>query len=504
MQIMNDFLLSYWADITPDKEAVCDGRNRMTYSQLETRSTSLAAFFEQNGITHEDRILVCLPNCCEMVTLSFAAVKLGFTMVLGNIQYKQHELQHVVDMTKPRLAILSGEEQASELKAIAPDIQIIRLDLASARNAFDFVPDGKLKTEFGKKDDSPVFVVCTSGSTGKPKGVQICRRNLIVPAEDIAQRFHMTGNDVSFVPVPLCHMFGVMGMMVSVQTGGRIVLTRKFDAMNVLKLLEEEKVSVQYCVATMYEREIDCYENLVEKPDLSRLRTGMIAGAPSIRQCIVWFDNKLGCRLLNAYGLTEAQALAMADYDDPQDVRFERCGRPGGHVQLAVRKDDGSFAVSGEVGEIVCKGPSVMLGYYEQPEETARAYTDDGWLLTGDIGKCDPDGVFTIVGRKKDLIIRGGYNVTPAELEALYYESGFVCEACVMGYPDAEMGERIAAFLTLKSGLSITVEELQEYAKMHISKYKVPDKIILIDRIPKLPNGKINKQELKGVCAEFT
>lgn len=500
MYTLNAFRLSYWAEKSPEREAVCDGRSRMTYSQLYDRAKAVAGFLTDRGIARNDRILVCLPNCCEMVTLIFAAAAIGAVLVPINVQHKEHELQHVVDTTDPNFAIFSDDGQIAVLERIAPNMERIKIDLSSGGYALSRIAECSAPREVETQEDDASIIVCTSGSTGLPKGVIMSVKNLVVPSMDIAERYRMTENDVTYVPVPLCHMFGIMGVLVAVRTGGKIVLSDKFRADEALELLEKERVSVQYCVATMYEREIDHYENLTEKPDLSCLRSGMIAGAPSVRHCIQWFDKTLGCRLLNAYGMTEVSALCIADYDDSEKIRYEQCGRPSSHVQLAILKDDGSFARENETGEIICKSPGVMVGYYNMPAETAACYTPDGWFKTGDIGVFDSDGIFSITGRKKGIIIRNGYNVMPSEIEALYYSSGCIYEACVVGHKDESVGERIILFCSLKAGVSRTEAELRDYAKANIAKYKVPDKVIFMDKLPKLSNGKIDKKQLKLLC----
>lgn len=496
MHIFDDFRLTHWAEKIPGRIAVDDGRRAVSYQNLEKRAASLGAYLQNKGLSSEDCVLVCLPNCCEMVTLSFAAVKLGFVMVLGNIQYKQHELQYVIDMSNPRLAILSEEEQVDMIKEIDPTIKIIKLDLEGEQDSLDFIPEGRItrKNEFSMK--SPMLIICTSGSTGRPKGVLLSRENLLYSSLNVAERFQMDENDVSYVPVPLCHMFGFSGMMISIITGGTLLLTRRFKADKALALMENEGVTVQYAVATMYAREIECYENLPEKPNLSRLRTGMISGSPGVKSSIIWFDEKLGCRLLNAYGMSEAPSLAMVDYDDPVDVRYNSCGRQCKYSQLAIIREDGSFAGTSESGEIVCRGATLMLGYKNQ-ENLGNSSTADGWFMTGDIGVLNPDGTFSIVGRKKDIIIRGGYNVAPTEVESVFYESGLISEACAVGYPSEAYGEEIALFAVLNQGENISPESLLEKIRPNISKYKLPGKIVFMDELPKLPNRKIDKLALK-------
>lgn len=348
----------------------------------------------------------------------------------------------------------------------------------------------------------PALIVCTSGSTGEPKGALLSYGNMFIPGLDITKSFRITQSDVTFIPVPLCHMFGIMGVVVTLGCGSTIVMMQKFRETEALHLIESERVSVQFCVASMYEREIAEYESAAAKPDISSLRTGMIAGAPSIRTCIEWFDKNAGCRLLNAYGLTEAQALAGVDFDDPEDVRYTTAGHASPHCKLKIVCDDETECAVGETGEIVCSSPGIMLGYYGHPELTAKSYTSDGFFKTGDLGRVDAQGYLTVTGRKKDLIIRGGYNVFPYEIESMYNAVDGISEVCVVGYPDEVLGERIAAYIVPKAGFEFSPERLRGYALENIAKYKVPDKIILTDGLPKLSNCKLDKLSLKRKLTE--
>lgn len=495
-----EFMLSHWAETMPDREAVYDGRIRMNYARLYERVRQLICFLTGKGIYSKDRVLSCLPNCCEAVVLSFAAAEKGFVLVPVNYLSKERDLRHVVDRTEPQIAFVSECQTADILHRINPFIEIITLDIDGSEDALAFLSDCSSTIVQKSKLNDPVLIVCTSGSTGVPKGVLLSGENLIYPASDLIERFRITRDDVVYVPSPLCHMLGFMGMLVTIQAGAKLRLVRKFHADIALKILEEERISVQFCVPTMYEREIIQYEKCVSKPDLSDLRTGLIAGAPSIRHCIEWFDKTVNCRLLNSYGMTEISALTAVDFEDSEEARYSSCGKACTHAQTAVLRKDGTYALPNETGEIVCKGPGLMLGYYGHSLDNEEHMTAAGWFRTGDIGKCDEDGVYTITGRIKDIIIRGGYNVVPLDVEQIYYESGFASEVCVVGYSDQELGERIALFMVLKSGCMLSADELREYGTKNLAKFKVPDKVILLEKLPKLDNGKIDKKYLKNLA----
>ena len=496
------FGLEYWVSHTPEKIAVYDTRHRLSYSELAHRAAAVATELSRRGIKRGDKLLVCLPNCGELVELFFAAVSIGAVLVPCNIQYKEHELKRIVAMTHPRFGVTCTKEHTEIIHLNSPEIEVLEIDISRQEDGLlPFIADTgtqKYREELNGRD--PVVIVCTSGSSGAVKGVVMLYENLTIPSADIEERFHMLATDISFVPVPLCHMFGIMGMLVALRSGGTILTMQRFSGRQALELIEKERVTIQYCVATMYEREIECYETLDkagQKPDLSSLRSGMIAGAPSIRKCIIWFEEMLKCRLLNAYGMTEVSALAMADLNDSEDVRYNKVGKPCTHAIVAVTLEDGSPAPVGQVGQVVCKGPGVMGEYYGQPEMTKKAYTASGWFMTGDMGCFDADGNISITGRKKDIIIRGGYNIVPYEVESVYSEKKEVCEVCLVGYPDKCLGERTALYISLAAGYTYTEQELRQWAAEELAKYKIPDKVIVLDELPKLTNGKLDKKEMK-------
>ena len=504
-------MLSRWASTEAQREALYDGRFRMSYAEVECEAAKLAVFLKKRGINAGSRVLTCLPNCCEIPVLFFALEKLSAVMIPVNYLSKERDIVNVVELYYPDIAFFSDETHAAVFRQLCPEKDTILLDVDSDRSAFCSLTENDVEENFdADTHDAPLLLVSTSGSTGKPKGVLLSKRNIFSPAEDISQGFRFGKDDVTFVPVPLCHMLGIMGMVVTLQNGARLVIARKFEAEEALRILEKEKISVQFCVPTIYEREIECYENLRIKPQLDHLRTGMIAGAPGIRRCIEWFDRHLNCRLLNAYGMTEASGLAMADYYDPEEVRYSSCGHVLKQAELAVTDENGCFVPPCTTGEIVCKGSGLMLGYFNQESETAASMTSGGWFRTGDIGHFDQDGILYVTGRRKDIIIRAGYKIAPYEIERIYNQD-FISELCVVSFPDDELYERIALFVALKHGNKVSPQSLRDYAAQHLAKFKVPDVVILLDELPKLPNGKIDKKRLKlqaslyrGNFKEFT
>lgn len=485
----NSFMIERWAQKTPEKIAVYDDAGQMSYGELAQRIDVCAGELYLRGIRKGDRVLLSGSNRIQFVIAFFAILRLGAICAVASPQYEAEEITCVSCMTEPKLILTDSQEKWGAVKNTVSGVETAPLGFeGSARSVHEAAFPAL-------KPDTPALIVSTSGSSGRAKGVLLTRRNLIFPAQDIMERFHMTEKDVSFVPVPLVHMFGIMGMLVNFLSGGTMVTTAKFNGKQALEKIQTYGVSVQYCVPTMYAKEIMEYEKTPLK--LHTLRTGMIAGAPSVKQYITWFDEQFGCRLLNAYGLTEASALAMVDWNDPKEVRYETAGRPCRGVELQIQAGNGQILPVGTAGEILCRSGGVMSEYYHNRERTKAAFTEDGWFHTGDIGVIDERGCLTVTGRKKDMIIRGGYNVFPAEIEEVLLQLREVQEVCVIGHPDSYWGEIIIAVVSPAAGSRITAETVTDYARKHLAHYKVPDGIVFVSSLPKLPTGKYDKTTLK-------
>ena len=490
------FRLEKWSAAAPDRVAVQDDTGSYTYAALYHRVRMCVGGLRQIGIQPGQHILLCMPNGEAFIRLFLAASGQGIIVDTMNPLLMEKEVSEFVKATRPAAIFAERQENVEHLAAAAPNTPIFSVERWETVCAS--VSTKEVQTEAETIDPEKTgLVVCTSGSTGHSKYVELSYQALVIPAMDIAQRFHSCIHDVSYIPVPMCQMFGMMGLLVTLMTGGTIITTQSFDAETALELIERFHVTLQYCVPTMYAREIRQYECAENKPNIRSLRTGMIAGAPTNGPYFEWFEKNAGCRLLAAYGLTECSAIAMADYYDTREVRYHTAGKVCIHADVQIRDEVGWPLPTGIPGEIVCNSPGVMNAYKNAPALTKTCFTEDGWFLTGDIGKIDRDGNLIITGRKKDMIIRNGYNVFPAEVEVLLQEHPKVLQAAVTGLADEEKGEAIIAFVVLKPGMHTTGADLREYMKKRIAKYKIPDHIFFLADIPKLPTGKIDYRGLK-------
>ncbi len=345
------------------------------------------------------------------------------------------------------------------------------------------------------RDGSDTAVILyTSGTTGTPKGAELTHDNLYENAQvTVETLFEFTCDDVVLGALPLFHVFGqTCALNASIYAGSLLTMLPRFDPKKGLETIDRDKVTVFEGVPTMFnaflhEPDRDAY-------DTSSLRVCCSGGAAMPLEVLKGFEEAFGCVVLEGYGLSETSPVAS--FNHPHGIRKAgSIGTPIRGVEMMVADDDGKAVAAGEVGEIAIKGPNVMKGYWNRPDATAEAMKD-GWFFTGDMAKRDEDGLYFIVDRKKDLIIRGGYNVYPREIEEVLYEHPGVLEAAVIGVPHPSLGEEIAAVVVAKGGELLDVEELKAFVKDQVAGYKYPRVLWLVDELPKGPTGKILKREI--------
>jgi len=337
-------------------------------------------------------------------------------------------------------------------------------------------------------------ILYTSGTTGQPKGAELTHANLIknvgVTVETL---IGVTSDDVIFGGLPLFHVFGqTCGLNTAVAVGATLTLLPKFDPTSALKVLVRDKVTVMQGVPTMYVALLNHPDRA--SYDLSALRGCVSGGSALPVEVLAGFEKAFGVVILEGYGLSETSPVACFNHPDRERVPGS-IGTPVRGVQMRLVDDDNNDVPAGERGEIVIRGHNVMKGYWAMPEETAKAIVD-GWFHSGDIARQDENGNYFIVDRKKDMIIRGGYNIYPREIEEVLYEHPAVAEAAVIGVPDARFGEQVAACVALKPGAEATAAELRHFVKSRVAAYKYPRQIWLVDALPKGPTGKILKREI--------
>ena len=337
-------------------------------------------------------------------------------------------------------------------------------------------------------------ILYTSGTTGLPKGAELTHANLAGNVDIIVETLlHVTSEDVIFGGLPLFHVFGqTCALNVAVRTGATLTLLPRFDPATTREILARDRVTVFQGVPTMYSALLTLNES--DDVDLSALRVCVSGGSAMPVEVLHAFESRFGCIVLEGYGLSETSPVACFNHPDRLRVPGS-VGTPVRGVQVQVVDDLGNPVTDGAVGEIVIHGGNVMKGYWHKPEQTA-ATVIDGWFHTGDLGRADENGNYFIVDRKKDMIIRGGYNVYPREIEEVLYEHPGIAEAAVVGVADPHHGEEVAAVVALKPGAATTTEELRDFVKARVAAYKYPRYIQIVDALPKGPTGKILKREI--------
>lgn len=475
--------LDRWAETQPNKPAVISEGNTITYRELYEKSLAFAAALRRRGLREKDTAVLFMGSGIPYTVCFFACIALGLTVVPVNDTCRSEELRQVLALVRPKLAVVESSEKDAMLYSLDETLDVLQLHnellpfLAPADNGrFD-----------GAASENACILLSTSGSTGKLKFVMNSFRNELLNASLYTGRMEVTQEDVVLTGLPETQKFGMAALLGALTRGCTAVIPTSFRAEHTLRLIHDHRVSVQYGVPTMYIRQRDAYLAAEEKPVISSLRTGIIAGAPVGESLLQWFEQTAGCYLLNCYGTSEIGGLTMTCLDDPAEVRYTTCGRLFDGAALAISTD----------GEITAKVPWAMAGYAGEPEMTKNAFNEDGYFLTGDIGSMDEDGNLHINGRRKNMILRGGYNVFPAEVELALVHHGGVTEACVVGFHDEALGERICAFVKGGEETPRDLSRLRALLAPHIAKHKLPDRVVFMAELPKLPGGKIDIPALK-------
>jgi fatty-acyl-CoA synthase len=513
-------LLEARAAETPDHSFLAFGDRRLTYRQLEQRATALAAALHELGVERGDRIALALPNWPEFVISMFAAAKLGAVIVPLNPRYTVPELQYMLRHSEATVVVsaenFNGVDYLQLFEGFLgslPDLQYVvtvgEEDLWYDDRIYQFedlVSAGEGRELPGVQVDpvEDVFTILyTSGTMGKPKGVALTHANLIVAASQTAAAIRLAPEDVVIGVTTVFHVFGLgPGIIGTLAAGATLVLQEQFDPAEALQLIERHRVTVHYGVPTVFITEMR--EAELSGPDLSSLRAGVVAGAPVGDELVRRIRADLCPNLLVAYSLTEtASTVAITRPEDPPEKQIFTVGRPLDGSDIRILDLDGTILPVESLGEIAIRGTGVMKGYYRQPGETANAFNEEGYFLTGDLGLIDEDGYLHIVGRRKELIIRGGFNVYPREVEDRLHAHPAVLDVAVVGLPHDVLGEQVCACIVPVEGAIVTGEEIKEWCRGALADYKVPDLVRFFDSFPLTGSGKIRRVELaRMVSAE--
>jgi long-chain acyl-CoA synthetase len=465
----------------------------LSFAQLDGASAHLAGLLAQHGFQPGDRVGVMLPNVPHFPIVYYGILRAGGVVVPMNVLLKEREVAYYLEDSGAKL-LFAWADFGAEARpgAAAAGAELIEVD---PTGFIDLVGAAPARPELADvADDDTAVILYTSGTTGKPKGAELTHANLYVNAlTKLETLIQLSADDVILGALPLFHSFGqTAAMNAGLMAGACLTLLPRFDPLKALQMMERDRVSVFLGVPTMYTAMLGVPAG--ERPDTSSLRVCISGGASLPVEVLRAFEGQFGTKILEGYGLSETSPVASFNHPD-RDRKPGSIGTPIRDVRMRVVDEQDEELPAGEVGEIVIQGPNVMKGYWNRPDATAEAMRG-GWFHTGDMAKVDEDGYFFIVDRKKDLIIRGGYNVYPREVEEVLYEHPAVAEAAVVAVPHAELGEEVGAAVALKAGAEASPEQLQAFVKERVAAYKYPRHVWLVGELPKGPTGKILKREI--------
>ncbi|MGI5240317.1 long-chain-fatty-acid--CoA ligase [Dactylosporangium sp. CA-139066] len=477
----------------PDRPAVRLHETVLTYQELERRVAGVTGLLAGREVRPGDRIAVMLPNVPEFAVVYYAILRAGAVVVPMNPLFKEREVAYYLGDSQARM-IFAGAASAGAANAGAA-----RAGIDCTVVEAGFGADLPVPRELGVCHRDPFdtgVILYTSGTTGQPKGAELTHANLTTNVEVAARDlFRLGPDDVIFGGLPLFHSFGqTCGLNAAISAGACLTLVPRFVPDVVLDVLDRDGVTVFEGVPTMYVALLGAAGAVAGLPRYDALRVCVSGGAALPVEVLHGFEKTFDCIILEGYGLSETSPVASFNQPD-RPRKPGSIGTPIRGVEIRVVDDTGADVPPGAVGEIAIRGHNVMKGYWRRPDATEEAIPD-GWFRSGDLARADDEGYLFIVDRKKELIIRGGYNVYPREVEEVLYEHPAVLEAAVVGIPDAALGEEVGAAVVLRPGVTETVESLQAYVKSQVAAYKYPRRIWLLDALPKGPTGKILKREI--------
>ncbi len=479
-------------------EYVClafEGRELTNLDQWRA-ANRLASALRRRGVGPGDRVVVMLPNCPEVLQAYAAILRLGAVIVPVIFLLRPEEVRHILADAGAR-TVITTPDLAEKIAGWTGDAIVVGSD-GRAGNSYEVLVarEDDYFITVDRADTDLAVILYTSGTTGRPKGVALSHENLITNTRSMASLYELDRTEWALIALPLSHAYGLTVMNAGLVLGTRAVLLRWFNPELVLEAIRRHRVQLMSGVPTMYTYLLH-YPG-ADRFDTSTMRVWGSGAAPLPVEIVEPFERKFGGRLLEGYGLTEATTVVSA-HRVTGVRKLGSVGQPVPGVEVRILDDDDRDLPTGEVGEICVRGQNVMVGYYRMPEETAQAIRN-GWLHTGDMGRLDADGYLYVVERKKDLIIRGGFNIYPRDVEEVLYAHPKIAEAAVVGRPDPLMGEEVVAFVVLRPGAQAESPEIIAFCQEHLAKYKCPKQIRFVESLPKSPVGKILRKELRALA----
>jgi fatty-acyl-CoA synthase len=504
----------------PDREALVDvasGR-RFTYTELADAVDELARGLLARGVAKGDRIGIWAPNCAEWFLTQYAAARIGAILVNVNPAYRSHELEYVLRQAAVSLLVSAQSFRTSDYRAMVdeagPKLDELRDVVYIGDDTWDDLLAGAGDVPVDAVEqraatlsfDDPINIQYTSGTTGFPKGATLSHHNILNNGFFVGEGMTYTEQDRICVPVPFYHCFGmVMGNLASTTHGACVVIPAPgFDPAATLQAVQDEKCTSLYGVPTMFIAELALPD--FGSYDLSTLRTGCMAGSPCPVEVMKRVISEMHMdEVTICYGMTETSPVStQTRKDDSLDRRTATVGRVHPHVEVMVVDPETDLPVPfGEPGELCTRAYSVMIGYWDEPEKTAEVLRN-GWMHTGDLAVMDGDGYLSIVGRIKDMVIRGGENVYPREIEEFLYTHPDIVDAQVIGVPDEKYGEELMVWVRLREGADeLTAESLREFCSGKLAHYKIPRYVHVVDEFPMTVTGKVRKVEMRDRSVEI-
>jgi long-chain acyl-CoA synthetase len=468
--------------------------------ELRQMSLNLAGALVELGVAPGDRVAVMTPNCPEVGTTYFACWRIGGVTVPILFLLAQAEVEHILTNSEPKVVVVADMQLAVVQQSIAamaspPKIVVIGEAPPGTYSIDQLIANGPAHPEIvPRAADDLAGINYTSGTTGRPKGVMLTHGGMTFISNSAMETGDHEDGKIGLGTLPLAHGYGILTALIGMRLQGTGVMMRWFDPGEALRLIQEYRIQLTAVVPTMLVYLLNHPD--LDKYDVSSLERVGCGAAPCPVELMDAFEKRFGCTIFEGWGLTESTIVACSQRRSKPKV-VGSVGEPWPGITVKVLDDDRNEVPVGELGELCISGPNVSPGYYKNPEATAEAFRD-GWCLSGDIGRQDEQGYFYVVERKKDMIIRGGFNIYPRDLEEVLFEHPAIAEAAVVGRPDPEFGEEVVAFVVKRAGVDVTAEEIMEFCRQKLAKYKTPKEVHFVSDLPKNQVGKVLRKELRA------